>query len=58
MPRSDLYAHYQAQAREAITLADFDRIIESAYRDYVTNRLTDTEYGRIYFACIARQNNF
>lgn len=58
MPRSDLYAHYQQQAREANTLSDFDRIIESAYRDYVTGRLSDAEYGKIYFACIARQNNF
>lgn len=56
MAQSDLYLHYKEKAREASTLKDFDRIIESAFNDYMRFRLTDAEYGRIYFACIARQN--
>lgn len=56
MAYSDLYDYYRQQASEANTIADFDQIIASAYRDYVSDRLTEKEYGRIYFACIARQN--
>lgn len=54
--KSDLYLHYRSRVADADTPNDFDRIIESAFNDYVKGRLTDTEYGRIYFACIAKHN--
>lgn len=56
MAHSDLYLHYRERIREANHPLDFDRIIDSAFRDYVQNHLTEKEYGRIYFACIARNN--
>lgn len=56
MPKNELYLHYKDQVREAVTPADFDHIIESAFQSYIKDGLNDTEYGRIYFACVARQN--
>lgn len=53
---ADLYLRYRERIREAIRPLDFERIIASAYRDYVQNYLTEKEYGRIYFACIVRNN--
>ena len=57
MPFSDLYLHYKSQLSECSTMTDFDHIIESSFNDYMKNRLTDTEYGKIYFACVAKQND-
>lgn len=56
MPKSDLYLHYKSQLAECATMTDFDRIIESSFNDYMKGRLTDKEYGNIYFACVAKQN--
>lgn len=53
---SDLYLHYREQVREANFPSDFNHIIESAFRDYVEGRITDKEYGKIYFACTSRMN--
>lgn len=53
---NELYLHYKGQVREAVTPADFDHIIESAFQSYIKDGLNDKEYGRIYFACVARQN--
>lgn len=56
MPKSDLYLHYKSRLTECATMTDFDRVIESAFNDYMKDRLTEKEYGNIYFACVAKQN--
>lgn len=56
MRKSDLYLHYKSLVKDACLLSEFDRIIESAFNDYMKDNLTDVEYSRIYFACVARQN--
>lgn len=53
---NNLYLHYKTLVSEANHPSDFDRIIESAFRDYIRDNLNDTEYSKIYFACVARQN--
>lgn len=53
---NNLYLHYKHLIAEANHVVDFDHIIESAFRDYIKDNLNDTEYGKIYFACVARQN--
>lgn len=57
MAKSDSYLHYKAQLVDAVTVDDFDHIIAAAFRDYLKYRLDDTEYGRIYFACVRRLNS-
>lgn len=54
--KNELYLHYKSRVSEANHAADFDHIIESAFRDYINDNLNDTEYGKIYFACVDRQN--
>ena len=54
--KNDLYLHLKQQAREAVTPAECDHIITAAFHEYIKDNLTDTEYGRIYFACIERIN--
>lgn len=56
MPKSDLYLHYKYLLTECVTMTDFDHVIESSFNDYMKDRLTDAEYGKIYFACVAKQN--
>lgn len=56
MSFNDLYLHYKSLVHDACSTRDFDRIIESAFNDYLKGRMTDTEYGKIYFACIAKCN--
>ena len=56
MPHIDLYLHYKSLVHDAVTPRDFDRIIESAFNDYAKGRMTDTEYWKIYFACIEKCN--
>ena len=53
---SDLYLHYKAALLDAATQKDFDRVIQSAFNDYMRGRLDENEYGRIYFAAIAKCN--
>ena len=50
---SDLYLHYRHQLKEGVTKAEADHIIESAFNDCMNGRITETEYGKIYFASIA-----
>lgn len=54
--KSDLYLHYKSQLADCVTVTDFDRVIEASFNDYVKGRLTDKEYGNIYFAAVAKQN--
>lgn len=50
---SDLYLHYRQQLKEGVTKAEADHIIASAFSDCMRGYITETEYGKIYFAAIA-----
>lgn len=52
-----VYSQYRDRVANATRAYEFDKIIDAAYRDYIGYKLTDLEYGKIYFACIARSNN-
>lgn len=52
----DLYLHYKSRISECETPGEYDQVISSAFGDYMADRLTDTEYGKIYFACVDRIN--
>lgn len=54
--KSDLYLHYKSQLTDCATMTDFDRIIESSFNDFVKGRLTEAEYSKIYFSCVAKCN--
>lgn len=48
---TDLYRHYREQLR-SVNRTDADNIIASAYNDYLKDRITYQEYGKIYFAAL------
>ena len=48
---SNLYLHYKQLLSEA-SAAEAAQIIESAHNDCQLERLTVTEYGKIYFAAV------
>lgn len=54
MVLSDLCSHYTSQIREANAVCDCDRYIQLAFIDYLADRLTYEEYGKVRFAAIGR----
>ncbi len=49
-----LYLHLREQVQEAQLQSELDAIIGTAYSEYMKDCLSDTEYGKIYFAAVAK----